>query len=365
VSRAPIEGPRVATRSTASLSMDNMLLQAPQEHHHSQNYHYPIPDVILVTPDLFLGVHASLSARETLESVLRSDLLASCNTIQVFLGSPQSLSAVRRLTDADARACAKLAKDYGWRIMVHHPYRSNFVRRSCSPSLARLRTEVAELRRVVEKGRGVVVLHPGSACALLEEGDDAEPAPAGEEPAERKKRLAALSRKKVYTPAERAEALSRIVANLSNLGADLLGYVAVENAAGEKGKLCSTLAELRVVARALPTIRFCIDTAHASGAGYSLTTRAEMRAFLAELDAAVGLDRVACWHLNDSLVPRGARRDAHARLCRGTIWSDDASGLCELLRVAASLGTPLVGEGSIDAFTDVPMLRDLLAGERP
>ena len=40
---------------------------------------------------------------------------------------------------------------------------------------------------------------------------------------------------------------------------------------------------------------------------------------LAEFDRVIGLDRLKAIHLNDSLNPRGARKDRHAKIGEGHI----------------------------------------------
>lgn len=305
---------------------------------------------LVLSGPLYLGVHTSLSGGESLHDVLASDLLRACNTVQVFLGSPQSLPAVRRLSDADLERCRARVEERDLRVFVHHPFVSNFARRDARASLARLAIEVQQVMRVVGRPeRGAVVIHPGSACAIVDERDGAG--------RRSKKRRDATSE-------ERRVALTRVARNLSQLGPERLAYVAIENAAGERGKLCSSLGDLRVLRDALPTVRFCIDTAHALGAGLCrFSTREQTRAFLHELDAVLGLSRLACVHLNDSRAEFGAHRDLHQRVGFGYAWSHDLSGLCELLRTCGRRSIPCIGENSLDALSDVILLRELFEAE--
>ncbi len=61
----------------------------------------------------------------------------------------------------------------------------------------------------------------------------------------------------------------------------------------------------------------CIDTCHALAAGYALETAEQYEATIGQLDAAVGLDRVRSFHLNDSKQPAGSRVDRHEHIGRG------------------------------------------------
>jgi deoxyribonuclease-4 len=302
---------------------------------------------------LYAGVHVSLTADQSLYSLLRDEKLRSCHALQIFLGSPRSLRGCRQLSADDVERGRAHLLECDRKLFVHHPYVSNFAGSlaEVAGSLARLRQEVDALASIVgSPERGAVVLHPGSACRIVDAADV-------------RAKVAPKSRRREATVEERHEALDAVVASLATLGAERLRYVAVENAAGERNKLCSSLEDLCHVAERLPTVRFCFDTAHAFGAGLCrFDSAASTRALLQQLDAAIGPERLACVHLNDSEVRFGGRADRHARLCFGEIWAgDDVSGLRALLVHAVRHGTALIGESSITVPEDV-MALELLAG---
>ncbi len=64
-------------------------------------------------------------------------------------------------------------------------------------------------------------------------------------------------------------------------------------------------------------IEFCIDTAHAHSYGYDLINEASREAFIAELDAAIGLDAINLIHLNDTSEPIGSKIDKHQLIGQG------------------------------------------------
>ena len=66
----------------------------------------------------------------------------------------------------------------------------------------------------------------------------------------------------------------------------------------------------------------CVDTCHVFAAGYDLQTAQGYEQTIAQLDTAVGLDRVVVFHLNDSLKPQSSRRDRHAAIGKGEIGRD-------------------------------------------
>lgn len=100
--------------------------------------------------------------------------------------------------------------------------------------------------------------------------------------------------------------------------------LALENAAGQGGTIGKDFAELGAILRAVPTSRLavCLDTCHSYAAGYDLATRDGMRAMLAEIDAEVGLDRLAVMHANDSKMELGSTRDRHENIGEGHIGSE-------------------------------------------
>ena len=69
----------------------------------------------------------------------------------------------------------------------------------------------------------------------------------------------------------------------------------------------------------------CLDTCHIWEAGYDV--RDDLDGVLAEFDEAIGLSHLRAVHLNDSMNPRGAKKDRHAKIGEGQI------GLEALVRV--------------------------------
>ena len=90
--------------------------------------------------------------------------------------------------------------------------------------------------------------------------------------------------------------------------------------------LGTTVDELAAIAEAAERaacprhrLGFCLDTAHAWGAGIDLADPAAIDALLADFDARIGLDRLVMVHLNDSRSERGSRTDRHEHLGAGRI----------------------------------------------
>ena len=129
----------------------------------------------------------------------------------------------------------------------------------------------------------------------------------------------------------------------------------LENSAGGGFGIGATVEELSgiaeaIAARGIPDRRlgFCLDTAHAWGAGYRLSDPDATNELLADFDARIGLERLRIIHLNDSKSELGSHLDRHEHVGAGQIGE---IGMAHLLRhprlahVTYYLETPGMDEG--------------------
>jgi deoxyribonuclease-4 len=119
-------------------------------------------------------------------------------------------------------------------------------------------------------------------------------------------------------------------------GADPDTVITLENSVGAGFGLGVNVDELTAIADALGAagipdrrVAFCLDTAHAWGAGHDLSDRAATDDLLADFGRRIGLGRLALVHLNDSRSERGSRMDRHEHLGAGRIGE---AGIAHLLR---------------------------------
>ena len=66
-------------------------------------------------------------------------------------------------------------------------------------------------------------------------------------------------------------------------------------------------------------IRVCFDTEHAFAAGYDIRTKEGYERTFTEFDDAIGIDRLAAFHLNDSKKEFHSRVDRHEHIGKGFI----------------------------------------------
>jgi len=118
--------------------------------------------------------------------------------------------------------------------------------------------------------------------------------------------------------------------------------VLVESDAGSGTKLGDEFDHLgAVLDRATQSLEVCLDTAHVFAAGYDLSTPAGVETTFAEFDDVVGLENLACVHLNDSKHGCGTNKDEHAHVGEGKIGTE---GMRAVLTHEAVRDVPLVLE---------------------
>ena len=120
--------------------------------------------------------------------------------------------------------------------------------------------------------------------------------------------------------------------------------VYLENTAGAGDTIGRSFEQLKAVADAVGRpgrLAFCLDTQHLFASGYPVHEEGGFDRVLDEFDDVVGIDRLRCLHLNDSLTGFGSNRDRHANLGDGEIGED---GLRRILGHPAVQGLPVILE---------------------
>jgi deoxyribonuclease IV len=144
----------------------------------------------------------------------------------------------------------------------------------------------------------------------------------------------------------------------------------LENAAGGGWSIGSSIEELAAIADraaamgvAERRLGFCLDVAHAWGAGVAMDDPVAIDAWLDRFDRELGLSRLAMIHLNDSRSERGSRTDRHEHVGAGRIGPRGLAHLLTHSRLRALpfvLETPGMDEG-YDAI-NLDRTRMLIAG---
>jgi deoxyribonuclease-4 len=119
------------------------------------------------------------------------------------------------------------------------------------------------------------------------------------------------------------------------------------------------LRDILAASRYPDRLAVCFDTCHVFAAGYPLQTTNEWQRTLARFDGAVGLERVAVVHLNDSRRELGSRVDRHARVGAGEIGAEALGRVVRTRRLRSALMVLEVPGGDEAYAEDLALLRGL------
>lgn len=149
-------------------------------------------------------------------------------------------------------------------------------------------------------------------------------------------------------------ALARVSASLLKVleaTSDIKVRILLETMAGQGSVLGGDISEFSAILDHLeghPRIGFCVDICHVFAAGYEMRTHESYNRLVGLLEKHVGLERIDCWHLSDSKMDKGSKKDRHQHLGEGTIGLEPFSMLVNDVRfdnVPAILETPKEGIG--------------------
>ena len=128
-----------------------------------------------------------------------------------------------------------------------------------------------------------------------------------------------------HMSAGEAAGIARIAAGLDRAHAATRGYktlTLIENTAGQGSVLGYTFEQLRAMLEGVAEparISFCLDTCHAFAAGYDIRTPETYAETMAAFDQLLGLERLKCFHFNDSKKGLGSRVDRHDHIGSGLL----------------------------------------------
>ena len=106
----------------------------------------------------------------------------------------------------------------------------------------------------------------------------------------------------------------------------------------------------------------CIDTAHIFAAGYNIKDESEYEKVIKEFDAIIGLNRLKCFHMNDSKKELGSRVDRHEHIGQGFIGIEGFRNIMNdsrLAHIPKILETPK-GKEQLEDIENLDVLRSLI-----
>ena len=263
---------------------------------------------------LIIGSHVSFNKDSQLLGSVREALAYDANTFMFYTGAPQNTKRIP-INDEKTYEAFKLMKDNNMdlrNIIVHAPYIINPANtENIDFSINFLRQEID---RVEKLGITKLVLHPGSHVQL---GEDI--------------------------------AIKNITHVLNScLLSDTKVDICLETMAGKGTEMGINFDQLKKIIDGVlykDKVKVCLDTCHLNDARYDLK---EFDVILDEFDKKIGIDKIACVHINDSKNILGSHKDRHENIGLGTIGFDNLINIIyhdKLKGVPKILETPYITNG--------------------
>lgn len=142
--------------------------------------------------------------------------------------------------------------------------------------------------------------------------------------------------------------------------------VALETTAGQGTNLGYTfeqIARMIELTKQPDRLVVCLDTCHVFSAGYDIRTEETYNVTIEKFDAIIGLDRLACVHMNDSKFEFEKKKDRHEGIGEGYIGLDGFKFIMNderLKDIPKVMETPKGDDGKELDIVNLKKLRSLL-----
>ena len=282
--------------------------------------------------EIKLGCHVGMAGKDMFLASAREAASYGANVFMLYTGAPQNTRR-KDISNLNIDAGWEYAHEHGIdEIVVHAPYIINLAN-TVKPETYELAVEFLEkeIARTAAMRSRILVLHPGS-----------------------------------HVNAGAEAGIAQIIKGLNtvlNQNDDDV-FIALETMAGKGSEIGRSFEEIKAIFDGVnkkDRLRVCFDTCHVNDAGYDIVNHYDD--VFAEFDKVIGLDRIAVFHVNDSMNPLGAHKDRHANIDNGTIGYDTLHRLMHDERFAdipKILETPwLCEEGS--AKKTIPPYKEEIA----
>ena len=238
---------------------------------------------------LIIGSHVSYKSNNQLVGSTREAIGYGANTFMFYTGAPQNTVRVN-INNELTKEAQKLMNDNNIdinNVIVHAPYIVNLA------NMNNFNFSVEFLKQELERcnilGVKYMVLHPGSAVNV-----------------------------------SRSEAIDNISRGLNLiLDNDYNTTILLETMAGKGNEIGRDFNELKQIIDKVENkdrIGVCMDTCHLNDAGYDMS---DFDNVLDIFDNIIGIDKIGCIHINDSMNSINSHKDRHENIGFGTIGFDN------------------------------------------
>ena len=274
-----------------------------------------------------LNIGCHLSTTKGFKNMGKEALSIGANTFQFFTRNPRGGKA-KDIDEKDINGLLEIMKENNFaKILAHAPYTLNGC--SADENTRKFATEMMadDLVRMEYLPNNLYNFHPGS---HVKQGVDV--------------------------------GIDYIVEMLNTvLKPEQTTTVLLETMAGkgtEIGRSFEEIAEIINRVELKDHLGVCLDTCHVYDAGYDIVN--DLDGVLEKFDSIIGLDKLKTVHLNDSMMPFGAKKDRHAVIGEGEIGLNAIINFMshpKLSKLPFFLETPLEEEGH---KREIAMIKEIL-----
>lgn len=277
--------------------------------------------------NLIIGSHVSFNNKKQLLGSVEEALSYDANTFMIYTGGAQS-TLRSEINDELTYEAYKLMIENNINpknIIVHAPYIVNLANRSDKNKYDfYIDFFIKELERCKLLGLDKIVLHPGSATTCTKE-----------------------------------EAINNIAHGINLVFKSTKDtMILLEFMAGKGTEVGTSIEELKSIIDKIDDkdrIGVCLDTCHMNDAGIDISLFDD---FLNDFDSKIGINKIKCIHINDSMNNIGTHKDRHANIGYGTIGFNNLLNVVynpRLEGIPMILETPYINRNQSDAYAPYKM----------
>lgn len=277
--------------------------------------------------NLIIGSHVSFNNKKQLLCSVEEAISYNANTFMIYTGGAQSTirSAINDELTYEGYKLMLENNINAKNVIVHAPYIVNLANRSDKNKYDfYIDFFIKELDRCKTLGLDKIVLHPGSATTCTKE-----------------------------------EAIENIVHGINLVYKSTTNtMILLEFMSGKGTEVGTSIDELKAIIDKIEDknrIGVCLDSCHMNDAGIDISKIDE---FLDEFDSKIGIDKIKCFHINDSMNPIGSHKDRHANIGYGTIGFNNLLNVVynkRLEGIPFILETPYINRNQSDAYAPYKM----------